>query len=541
LAAAGAVGGFAHWRVDRTRLCSGAAGRLVGVWDGERRAAVETALGADPAGGRERAARVVAALDDYAGRWVRAYTDACEATRVRGEQSEALLDLRMQCLDERRRETEELTHILATDRELGDKAPQAVQSLPSLAQCADGAALERPRPAPSAAAGRLELPRRLAARARAELGASKCKEALGHARDAAQQARALDATALAAGATLLVARAERCVGELTTTRTTLIDGAVLAARAQDERTLTLIAAQAVQLDAQQADFADADHWAALAEDAAAHTNGDLRSEADRLYALAILEWRRNHLEEAVALHQRAQPLYDKLEGAEFDRLRNLGQLASVLGNMGRFAEAKPLHLQIRDGMARMLGPDSYVTLTVEENLALEAWEQGDLTAALIGERRLIDGVNNPNPSHLSTALGNYGWMLVEAGRAAEATGWFDRALASAQKIDGHHDEETEFALAGLGAARLALGQPRLAAALLEQALTLQKGDEMAGDRADTEMALARALMATTHDRTRALRLAREARDYYAAHPLGSRRARQLADAQAWLRAHERTQ
>ncbi|MGZ3406978.1 MAG: serine/threonine-protein kinase, partial [Polyangia bacterium] len=46
LAAAGAVGGFAHWRVDRTRLCSGAAGRLVGVWDGERRAAVETALGA---------------------------------------------------------------------------------------------------------------------------------------------------------------------------------------------------------------------------------------------------------------------------------------------------------------------------------------------------------------------------------------------------------------------------------------------------------------------------------------------------------------
>jgi len=52
------------------------------------------------------------------------------------------------------------------------------------------------------------------------------------------------------------------------------------------------------------------------------------------------------------------------------------------------------------------------------------------------------------------------------------------------------------------------------------------------------LALAKALLATTRDRTRPLVLARHARDFYAAHPFGTRRAHQLADADAWLRAHE---
>ena len=40
-------------------------------------------------------------LDDYAAKWAGLYRDACEATHVRGEQSEEVLDLRMGCLNER--------------------------------------------------------------------------------------------------------------------------------------------------------------------------------------------------------------------------------------------------------------------------------------------------------------------------------------------------------------------------------------------------------------------------------------------------------
>ena len=235
-------------------------------------------------------------------------------------------------------------------------------------------------------------------------------------------------------------------------------------------------------------------------------------------------------------HQRAARLYDKIEGGgEFDWLRNLGQLAAVLGSMGRFAEARPLQKEIRDRFAALLGPDSIVTLTLDENIALDAWEEGDLTSATAGARRFLERVGAASPSHISTAQANYGWMLIEARRVGEAIDWFHKALASADRVDGRHDEETEFALAGLGSAYVAHGEPRLALPPLERALGLQHGDETASDRADTELALAQALTAIGRDAARATTLARAARDYYAAHPFGARRAHQLAAADAWLR------
>ncbi|HXU68747.1 MAG TPA: serine/threonine-protein kinase [Polyangia bacterium] len=539
VAAVAAVAGVTHWRDDRARLCGGAGDRLAGVWDGDRRAQVAAALGDGvDARGHERASRVLAALDDYAARWVRGYTDACEATRVRGEQSEALLDLRMQCLDGRRREAEELTRILATDKALGDKAVQAVKSLPSVAACNDVAALARPRPTPAAARAEIEVPRRLLARARAELNALECKDARANASAAAAQARTLDDSTLAAAAMLQLARAQRCLGELGATRTTLIDGAVQAARAHDEVELTFLTSEAVEIDAQQAEFADAEHWVALGDDAVAHAGGDAWAEADHLYARAILEWRRNHLAEAVELHQRAATRYDRIEdGGEYDRLRNLGQLASVLGSMGRFAEARPLEREIRDRFAALLGPDSIVTLTLDENIALDAWEAGDLATATAGARRFLERMGAASPSHVSTAQANYGWMLIEAHRLDEAVSWLERALASAERVDGRHDEETEFALAGLGAAYVARGEPARALPPLERALGLQHGDETAADCADTELALAQALTNLGRDAGRAQTLAEAARDYYKTHPFGVRRAHQLAAAEAWLRAH----
>ena len=526
--------GASHWRADRTRMCRGGADKLAAVWNAERRAAITTALGGGDVIGRDRVARVVAALDDYAGRWVRAYTDACE-THVRGEQSEALLDLRMQCLDERRKETDELVRMLETDRRLGDKAVTAVQSLPAVAGCADVAALEAPRQPPASAQAQLDGVQRLVARGRVEINATRCEEARAHLADAMAQARALDDPALAARAALFLARAQRCLGDQVHARNTMIDGAVLAARAHDEVQLTFLASQELQLDAQEANFADAEHWAELADEAAAHAHGDPHAEADRLYGRAILEWRQEHLAAAVDLHRRAARFYDLVDGPEYDRLRNLGQLASVLGNMGRFAEAAPLHHQIHDAFARLLGPDNYVTITVEENIALDAWEEGDLKAAMAGERRFLDRVGAASPSHLSTAQANYGFMLLDAGRPEEATPWFERALASADKVDGRHDEETEYALTGLGAAWVDRGRPRLAVAPLERAMTLQHGEETASDRADAEMALARALV--TRDPARARKLAERAHDYYVTHPFGARRARVAEESEAWLRAH----
>ncbi len=52
-------------------------------------------------------------LDRYAKAWADQYTDACEATHVRGEQSAETLELRMGCLGRRRDDLQALTDVLS--------------------------------------------------------------------------------------------------------------------------------------------------------------------------------------------------------------------------------------------------------------------------------------------------------------------------------------------------------------------------------------------------------------------------------------------
>src|SRR6188508_2070861 len=82
--------------------CQGVARGLDEVWGGARRAEVAAAFAASdrPFAGRMLAA-TTEALDGYGRDWAAMRVEACRATRVTGEQSAELLDLRMQCLDRR--------------------------------------------------------------------------------------------------------------------------------------------------------------------------------------------------------------------------------------------------------------------------------------------------------------------------------------------------------------------------------------------------------------------------------------------------------
>ncbi len=524
-------------KTDRAAMCRAAGDRFASVWNDARRAEVRGALGGVDPAATDRITHVTRALDEYARAWVLGHTEACDATHVRGEQSEALLDLRMQCLEQRRKEVDELASVITSDPKLGDRAPQALQSLTPVDVCSDTATLQRARPAPPSAERRLEQARREVARATVELGAQKCADALGHAAAAVKEARAADASALAADPSQNMGRAQRFLGELVASRATFVDASVLAALAHNDVLLTSVAAQAVQIDAQEANFTDAPRWVAMADEAVKRSGGDPRADAERLWAVAVLEWRQRNFDAAIEYHLRAQRALERFHDNDFERLRNIGQLAVVLDELGRFSEAAPLYESVRDGFTRLLGRNNYVTLTVDENLALQRWEAGDLAAAIPGELRLLEHLDRENLSHFATAATNYGWMLLEAGRTAEAETWMRDALAAAQRIDGGHDTELEFAGGGLGAVFVAEGRPAAAIAPLERALGLQHGDEMAGDRADTSFALAQALWATGRARNRAVTLAGEAARYWSSHPLGARRQRQLADAQAWLRDH----
>jgi tetratricopeptide (TPR) repeat protein len=112
--------------------CEISTDELAGAWDPARRAVVDAAVRG--AGGDT--GRIDAALDAYAASWIEARRDACEATHVRGTDSERVLDARNVCLDRARRELDALTELLATaDRALVDRAVEAVYRLRDPASC----------------------------------------------------------------------------------------------------------------------------------------------------------------------------------------------------------------------------------------------------------------------------------------------------------------------------------------------------------------------------------------------------------------------
>ncbi|PCC74076.1 Serine/threonine protein kinase [Nannocystis exedens] len=133
LGGAGLLAGLVAALTSGPEPCSGGPEALAGTWNPERRAAVGAALAG---AGSDVSTRVLAGLDAYAGAWLDGHREACLDHR-RGEQSSALLDARMGCLD-RRRETLAAAARLLTG-EPGIDAAQLVARLPPIPACAQPA------------------------------------------------------------------------------------------------------------------------------------------------------------------------------------------------------------------------------------------------------------------------------------------------------------------------------------------------------------------------------------------------------------------
>ncbi len=149
----GAGVAFAIARPDsqESLICQGAEQKLVGVWDAKKNVALRAGLVASGVpSAADAAERTSAMLDRYAAGWVRMHTETCQATRVRGEQSEEILTLRMTCLERRRIDLEALTNVLAKPTaEQATRAVESAENLPPLSYCADIEALRAPVPPPA--------------------------------------------------------------------------------------------------------------------------------------------------------------------------------------------------------------------------------------------------------------------------------------------------------------------------------------------------------------------------------------------------------
>ncbi len=124
--------------------CVGAGEAIGQTWTAAREQEVTDALASAPGG-----AASVARLDAFADDWTAARQDVCEASRVRGEQSEAMYDLRMACLDRQLAAFDGTVRTLQSgDAELIARSADIVAGLPSLEGCDDKQALLDGEPPP---------------------------------------------------------------------------------------------------------------------------------------------------------------------------------------------------------------------------------------------------------------------------------------------------------------------------------------------------------------------------------------------------------
>src|SRR5262249_6812185 len=113
--------------VDRGMLCKGAERHLDGVWDAGIKAKIKAAFDATDKPFKATAfVSLQTTLDRYANDWVTAVTDSCEATQLRGTQTEDTMSLRTDCFEQRRAVLGSFARLLEkADEILVEKAPNA--------------------------------------------------------------------------------------------------------------------------------------------------------------------------------------------------------------------------------------------------------------------------------------------------------------------------------------------------------------------------------------------------------------------------------
>jgi hypothetical protein len=489
------------------RLCHQGEQRLEGVWDEGRRRVVREAFArsglsfaADSAAGVERG------LDAYARSWSAMYVEACEATRVRGEQSEELFDLRMHCLDLRRRELKELASLFGqADAKLVRSGARTVLALTSLESCADVRQLRGEPPLPKDPSERRALEELEAslARAQALMLAGRFKDAEEAALPLRDKALAERAPRIAAHALLIAGRARGLQNDPKGAEP-LLHACAQLALAQG---MTGILADSLSWLAHATGYLsdrieEGLRWNAYARAAAAQladSNGEL---VRVLQTEGGLRNRKGQYEAARASLDEAERLCAR-EGRGWSDTCLLVQetLAAVLMSTGPTSEAVRRQRGVAEQYEKLYGPRHPFTLRARMNLGVQLYSDERHHEALLAfERWLPDMVSVLGLDHLEVAEArmSFGNVLSALGRHDEALVQDRQAYSSLRQTQGEASDRAALALCGVGEQLLELGKDREAAEALQRAL-----DGLVAVKADPqEITEARLLLGRALWRTR---------------------------------------
>jgi tetratricopeptide (TPR) repeat protein/tRNA A-37 threonylcarbamoyl transferase component Bud32 len=578
----GAFVGLDHLVTQQAEACAGAAEKLAGVWDDDRRTALRRAFSATSlAYAEDTATRVERWLDEYTAAWAKMHEEACEATR-RGEQSQILLDLRMACLHDRRAEVDALVGVFAeADSAVVTKAVKAAAGLSSLDRCADTDALmaKVAPPRDEAEATAVTAQREQLARAKALRGAAKYKESLELAQAVLEEARKIAYRPLLAEALLMLASLQDKTGAYEDAEGSAREALWEALAVHHDEVATQAATLLLAIVGwHQGKTEEGLLWKRQAEALVQRTGSDDSALASLHAHAGGLLFGGGKYDEALEQYQLALSIRERLHGDDHPQVAGLlNNLGSVTGTQGNFEEAAKYFARTIEILERTIGPQHPEVamplhnlgtiyeqlgeleearsrhergLTIRESALGNvhpkvAWSHNSLGTALHRlkryeearthiERSLEIRETTLGPDHrdVGISLHTLGQLHLAQKDYEKALPYEQRALAVWEKALGPKHPYVAMALSSLGAAQLGVGKARLALANLERALPIREAKGPAMELAITRFHLARALWQTRRDRARALELATQARDALA--KSGKRGEETLAEVQAWL-------
>ncbi|MEX1366275.1 MAG: tetratricopeptide repeat protein [Nannocystaceae bacterium] len=574
----------------RPVLCTGASAALAPVWSPERRAAIDEAFGATGlAYAPDAWALAAARIDELGEAWVAEHTAACRATRITGEQSTELLDLRMACLDRQAQRLDAmLTELGAADAETVGRAFDAARSLPDPARCGDLQALRSFMPEPQSPAEREEL-----AALRHALDQVISRQALGHLAQAREELLpllpridALDFPPLQAEALDRAADLQADTGDLQAARRTREQAYAAAVAAGDPRVEAVIArGLAFMVGNELSQPEEGLRWAALARASLRQLGGDERLEARVSSAEGAIHVAAGRYAEALRAHAQARAFFESQPpGPDLAAvLDDIGAVYVVQGEPARAVELhrEALRLKVQTygehhpqvaASARELG--SALSHVERYDEALQSFErvlaihratrgernrsvavtlddigrvlrrQDELDEAIDHHRRALEiweqVLGDPHPD-LAISVLNVGYTLSAAERFEDALAQFLRALRMFEATVGGEHPYIVYASNSVASSLIDLGRYDEARPHLERVLALQGLELDPTMLAETRFMLTHALWgegdgsATPAERARARALAREALDGYRTQ--AERWGPQIDAIEAWLGEH----
>ncbi|PRP90854.1 Serine/threonine-protein kinase PK-1 [Enhygromyxa salina] len=435
-------------------------------WNADRLADVQKAFLASskPYAG-DAARRVSETLNLWSAVWGDSRVAICEATRI-GEQSAALLDVRMYCLDQRAREFDAMVDLFVeADDEIVERSVQAAYALgdPRACETVRDTGEIADRDLDQAVAEQVKAMEADLNRAFALASAGKAAESLPLQARVVARARDLPHPRTRSRALYDLSKSQFETGDLAGGEASLREGIELAAELGDvERETEVWSRLIFYLGSEQQRFDEGRAWSLAASSALVRAGKPAKLEIRHEGTIAALELAEGHFEPAVEHYGRALALARKEYGEDHPAtIRMMMNYAVSVARLRRYDDAEEVLLEAVSRSKEVYGAAHPWLATVYYNLGnvyliadkADKAEQSYRDALQIRER-----VGGPDAPNLARPLHALAKIARKNERYDDALADLERVVAIYIRTRGESSRDVAAALLDIAATQQALGR-----------------------------------------------------------------------------------